>query len=218
MTTEGNAAEGTTAPTTPPPDAGAQGNLPDYKVLLEQSEKEKVNWQSRFTGLQGKYQQEQAKWADDVVKTTDLEAQLGEVSGIREQLDLQVTGLQEQLDTATTEKEISESQLDRLTIVTTEFPKLVPFLQDDLIPDDTGDTLREKLNKMTDRLGEVADASQKKVIDNLSEGATPPPGGGTPPPEAPDLLREATEAMVAGDIDKYNTLYDQYIAKSRGGS
>lgn len=218
MTIEDNAADPTTAPTTPPPDAGAQGNLPDYKALYEQSEKDKTNWQARFTGLQGKYQQEQTKWADDITKMTDIESQLGDVSGIREQLDLQVTGLKEQLDTATTEKEISESQLERLTIVTTEFPTLVPFLQDDLIPDDTGEPLREKLVKMTTRLEEAANVSHQQIVDDLAEGATPPPAGGANPPTAPDLMKEATEAMIAGDIAKYNTLYDQYIAKSRGGS
>jgi hypothetical protein len=216
------AAETTPAGTETPP---AQGNQPDYEALYTQekasrleAEKRATEFQNRFTGLQGKYQQEQGKWADDVGKMTDIQSQLEEVSGIREQLDLQVSGLQEQLDTASSEKEIADSQLERLQIVTAEFPNLVPFLQDDLIPDETGDTLREKLGKMNDRLGEYKETSQKEVMDNLTEGATPPAGGSTPASEAPDLLKEATEAMFAGDTQKYNTLYDQYLAKSRGGS
>jgi len=215
-----------TTPATTDNAAEAQGNQPDYRALYSnekaarlEAEKKAQEFQNRFTGLQGKYQQEQGKWSDDVSKMMNLQDQLSEVAGIREQLDVQVKTLQEQLDTTATEREIANSQLERLQIVTTEFPTLVPFLQDDLIPDASGDDLRAKLAKMTERLGEVQISSQKKVIDDLKEGATPPPaGGGSNDDSAESLLQEATAAMVAGDISKYNTLFDQYLAKSRGGS
>lgn len=218
-----SAAETTPAGTETPP---AQGDQPDYKALYSnekaarlEAEKKAQEYQNRFTGLQGKYQQEQGKWTDDVSKMMNLQDQLKEVAGIREQLDVQVKTLQEQLDTTSTEKEIADSQLERLKIVTTEFPTLVPFLQDDLIPDATGDDLRGRLQKMTERLGEVQTSSQKQVIDDLKEGATPPPsGGGSTEDTAQSLLQEATQAMIGGDIQKYNTLFDQYLAKSRGGS
>lgn len=215
-----------TTPATTDNDAGAQGNQPDYKALYTnekaarlEAEKKATEYQNRFTGLQGKYQQEQGRWSDDVSKMMSIQDQLKEVSGIREQLDIQVKSLQEQLDESSTEREIANSQLERLQIVTTEFPSLVPFLQDDLIPDASGDDLRSKLTKMTERLGEVQTSSQKKVIDEIKEGATPPPsGGGSNEDTAESLLAEATRAMVGGNIEKYNTLFDQYLAKSRGGS
>lgn len=208
----------TSADLTPEPtvqdDAGAAGTQPDYKAKYEKAMQDANNWRSRFTGLQGKYQQEQEKWADDANKLHNIETQFSEVSGIREQLELTIQGLNEQLDSAQTESVVAKEELDRLHMVTVEFPELVPFLQDDLIPDGAGDELRTKLQAMSTRIASLQETTVAKHV----EGASPsqkPASADTKNPT--NLLNQAFEAMRDGNIAEYNKLYDEYLKNSTQG-
>jgi hypothetical protein len=198
-------------PTANPGTDATNADHTDYKVLYNDAQKESASWRSRFTGLQGKYQQEQEKWADDVGKLTDIQGQLDEVSGIREQLDIQVKTLGEQLTTAQSESEINKGELERVTVVTSEFPQLVPFLKDGLIPDAAGDELRTKLKSMSERIDEIKTVEEDEHV----AGATlddQPPAAGKKGPTA--LLTQAIDAMKKGDTEAYNDLYSQYLEET----
>jgi hypothetical protein len=202
--------EDLTAGTTPDPTvpvAGATGSQPDLVKALNEAQE----WRTRFTGLQGKYQQEQAKWAGDSVKLMELTEQLTKLTGEKEATSLELTSAKEKLDTLATEKELAQLQLERLNIVTNEFPSLIPFLKDDLIPDDTGDELREKLKKLDAKLLEIKGDVKAEHVKGASPPSSPPPAGNTPQA----LLTQAKEAMVAGNIAEYNRLYDMYIQSKK---
>lgn len=199
--TDQNDAGLTPAPTAPV--AGATGNQPDLVKALNDAQE----WRNRFTGLQGKYQQEQAKWAGDSAKLMELTEQLNKLSGDKEASIIELTATKEQLDTLTTEKEVALANLERLNIITSEFPSLIPFLKDDLIPDDTGDALREKLKKLDVRIGEIKGNAKEEHKEGASPTNPPAPAGNSPQA----LLKQAHDAMRAGNISEYNRLYDLYV-------
>jgi len=179
------------------------GNQPDMVKIIQEAQE----WRTRFTGLQGKYQQEQTKWAGDFAKLTEVTDQLNKLSGEKEAIELELTTAKEQLDTLITEKEIVAASLERLNIVTSEFPSLIPFLKDDLIPDDTGDALREKLKKLDSRIDEIKGTTRTEHAQGASPGTTPAPAGNS----SQALLKQANDAMRAGNIAEYNRLYELFI-------
>jgi len=207
-------ADPTPEPTVTEPAAGTAGNQPDYKSLYEQMQKDAQAWKQRFTGLQGKYQQEQARWADDASHLVDVQSQLDELSGIREQLEVTVSTLNEQLDTARTEGVVAQEELERVRLVTTEFPQLVPFLQDDLLPDGAGDELREKLKTMSTRIDSIKESRVAEHVEGASPSSKP---AASPIDSAQSLLQQASAAMREGKLDDYQSLYDQYLKTSAQG-
>ena len=191
--------------------AGTTGNQPELKSMFESATKEAETWRTRFTGLQGKYQQEQAKWVGDSAKLMELTEQLNKLSGEKDASTLELTTVKEQLDVLATEKEVATAALERLNIITSEFPSLIPFLKDDLIPDDTGDVLREKLKKLDSRIDEIKGTAKTEHAQGASPGTTPSPAGNSPQA----LLKQAQDAMRAGNMAEYNRLYDLYILNKK---
>jgi hypothetical protein len=84
-------------------------------------------------------------------------------------------------------------------------------LKDDLIPDDTGDELREKLKKLDAKLSEIKGDVKAEHVKGASPQSSPPPAGNSPQA----LLAQAREAMMAGNMTEYNRLYDMYIQSKK---
>lgn len=215
MSDQTSTAGDTTATTGTPP--AAQGSQPDYKSLYEQANKDATEWRNRFSGLQGKYQQEQNKWTTDAGTLIDLQSKFSEVTGLREQLEIQNKELSEQLETAASEKDILNANLERITIVTTEFPDLVPFLKDGLIPDESGDELRTKLGILQTRINEIKTTSTEQVVNRVTSGGSPNGSPASISNSPSELLKQAIDAMRQGKIEEYNELYNRYLESTQGG-
>lgn len=211
-----------------PPDptatgAGASGNLPDdplKKALadLTKAQAEATEWKNRFGGLQGKYQQEQSKWAESAAKMLEFDEQNKKLSGELEALKVTSTKTFEEKDTLATDLDVKTAELDRLTIILREFPHLAPLLgskdEEDALPDGTGDELRQKLTNLSGKI----DLIKKGEREEHKSGGSP----SNPPASLKGnegLLKQAIDAMRAGKLEEYNNLYAQYLeqTKSPGG-
>jgi hypothetical protein len=221
MTDSTNAADagaqssGTSSVTTPTYTVTVDGTAAQPggdQAKLAEALKQAEEWRTRFTGLQGKYQQEQKKWADDAARVMELGDILAKVTGEKEALGLSISELTEKADTAATEAALAQSQLERIKMVTVEFPDLVPFLGDELLPDGTGDELREKLKLFS---GKIEGIKKDKITD-IARGSSP---SDTPKPQdksSQALLQQAIEEFRKGNTAGYNDLYQQYM-NSLGG-
>jgi hypothetical protein len=199
-------------PVTPAIEPVTPGPLPDA-ILKAQADA--VEWQRRFAGLQGKYQQEQEKWAQTAAKLLEVDESSKKVVGEFEALKVEHSKTAEEKDTYFTELELKKAELERVSIVTKEFPQLVPLLQDDVLPDGTGDELRGKLKILAERIESI---KKGEFATNLA-GASPesPPQG---IPKGIDAIRlQMMTAMREGRMDDYNKFYAQYVEQSspKGG-
>ncbi len=198
-------------PVTPDPDPVTTVNLPDP---VAQAKAEAAEWQKRFAGLQGKYQQEQQKWAETAARLLTLDEENKKLSGDLEAKLVDFTKIDEEKDTYLTELEVKNAELERLKIVTKEFPHLVPLLgeteEQDALPDGTGDELRTKLKTLSEKIESMKKGAQ---LENQSGASPDNPPATIKGSEA--LLRQAITAMHEGKMDEYNNLYAQYIEQSK---
>jgi hypothetical protein len=192
------------------------GALPEDPIKKAQAET--AEWQKRFGGLQGKYQQEQEKWAQTAAKLIEIDEANKKLIGEYEALKTAHATIDEEKDTYLTELETTKAQLDRVSIITHEFPQLVPLLglkpEEDALPDGTGDELRGKLKTLAEKIESI----KKGAVDSNVSGASP----ANPPASikgSEGLLHQALTAMREGRMDEYNKLYTQYIETSspKGG-
>lgn len=193
--------------TTTNPGTVTTGTQPDVAALLAKAQRDAEEWRNRFTGLQGKYQQEQSKWAGDAAKLIDATEQLTKLVGEKEATTLELTSTKEKLDLLATEKVTLEANLERLNIITSEFPTLIPFLKDGLIPDETGDELRGKLKLLNDRISEIKGSAKTEQVKGAQPQSQPTPADSSPQA----LLAQAKDAMRSGNMAEYNKFYDLYI-------
>jgi hypothetical protein len=204
-------------PIVPPvPDAGATGGLPDEAIKKAQAET--AEWQKRFGGLQGKYQQEQEKWATTAAQLLTVDEANKKLTADYEALKTLHATVDEEKDTYFTDLELTKAQLERLSIVTMEFPHLLPLLgskpEEDTLPDGTGDELRAKLKVMSEKIESI----KKGAVDANILGASPD----NPPSSLKGdegLRKQMFTAMREGRMDDYNKLYAQIVEKSspKGG-
>lgn len=188
------------------------GNLPDEQLAKALADAEE--WKKRFAGLQGKYQQEQTKWAEASAKMLDFDTENKRLSGELEALRVEQQKAVEDRDSYLTDLDIKSAELERIGIITREFPHLLPLMgvkeDEDTLPDGTGDELRAKLKVMSEKIESI----KKGARDEYSSGQSPE---NPPAPLNADsgLLKQAIDAMRAGKMDEYNQLYAQYIEKSK---
>jgi len=182
--------------------AGNQPVQPDY-------EKQTTEWQKRFTGLQGKYQQEQDRWkATQATIATELDTAKSELA--RWQADKKLTDdalstLQSRYDTDITELDIMRARTSRLDLLVKEFPELLPLESKGALPDGVeAEELRPKLTALREALG------QRTVA--VAAGATPPSPGGSPASTTDELQKLANEATTKGDLLAANKYWDEYFA------
>ena len=180
----------------------------DLQSMLDAANQEAQQWRNRFTGLQNRYQADQKSWTDVAAQLEDTKTQMATLSSTREQLELERKNLAEELDKAKTEKEILAASLERTNIIVTKFPNLLPFLDDDLLPDGSGEELVKKLEKFSEKISGVQKPAQAKVDPSGSSLPNTPVSTGNTPA---DFLRQANAALKAGETKAYDNLYAQYL-------
>ena len=118
--------------------------------------------------------------------------------------------------TAEAEARKAKADLERMQMIVNDFPQLLPFHKDGVLPEGTGEELKEKLTKFASHLQTMV--GQKPAGNtNLAgaAGSTPPspngqPAGGTV--KAEDVKKQAFAAAAAGNKDEYKRLMDQYVS------
>ena len=176
----------------------------------DMSEKEK-EYRKRFTGSQGAYTRDQQKWKETEERNKEITDSMASLTETNQSLQAQFDEANEKLETATTEAEIAKLGLQRMDIVFKEFPGLVPWEIDGLLPDGTGDDLRESLKKYVDRLEK---AGVENVLTDLV-GSSPTPPDGDNADTADALMAGVTSALTAGDQEAYDKAYDLYLQKTK---
>lgn len=179
------------------------GNQPDYRAMYEQALKDAEDYKKRFTGLQGTYSREQQKWQADAVRLKELDEAM-------RSLDTERTTLKALLADIQPKHESLQSQYDRLHIIATEFPSLLEFEKDGLLPGGTGDELRTKLSAFQNKLKTNEVAAVKSTMSGTAPATPKSEGQQTPK----DLLNQAVAAMRQGKMDEYNSLYSQYLIET----
>jgi len=183
----------------------------DWAQLATEYKEQRDSYQNRFTGLQGKYQQELAKWTDNndelTAKVKTLEANLVKLTGEKEGSDTELSTLKTDYEQASSDLEINQSQLDRLKIITSQFPDLLNFEGKSLLPDGSGDELVEQLASFREMLGEQG----KKAAVDLMEGVTPAAKTKEVDKSAQEYWDDALKALSAGEPDEHNRLMDKYF-------
>jgi hypothetical protein len=169
-------------------------------------------YKSRFTGLQGKYQSELQKWQAENAKLFDVNEQLTKISGERDALATQFDAFKVKHGELEDAKGVLEEKLGRITTIATEFPDLLAFEKDGLLPDGVGDDLKKKLEAFRGKLKDLGQAQAVQAITGASPTAPTP----QPPKSSDELWNQAKAALAAGNIDEYHKLYDEYI-KLPGG-
>lgn len=185
----------TAVPVVVEPGTGAQ---PDWKAIADE-------WKSRAIGYQKSMQNEQA--ARQNVEALAAAANQ-QITGLTTERDNAVKGLstiKEDVDTKTTELDIANAELERMTMIATEFPQLLPLIKEDALPDGTGDELRKKLTALASHVGVV----QTQNNAAHSQGATPP-APSSAIRDAKTVYAQALEAAKQNKTVEYNTLIDEY--------
>jgi hypothetical protein len=193
-----------------PPATGTGGTdgTTDWKAKYDQAVLESQEYQKRFTGLQGKYQQELERWKQDSTKVTDLSTQLQAAITQKVDVDTQLATTKEQQDRLQTELEVTKATNARMTLIITKFPQLVPFL--DVLPDGSAEELEPKLQAFADKL----DKFGSMTSGEFKKGETPPAPQGKVPGDAATLWKQVLEAAQKGDMVAYNSLYAEYLKAS----
>ena len=173
------------------------------------------DYEARYKGVQPKYQKALSDLDGATLKISELQESLKKTTGDRETLDLAVKDWQGKHDKALADLTALQAKHERMQVVVTQFPDLMPFLgstpDTDLLPIGSGEELTKKLAAFKEALS-------KKGADSVRDAL----GGGTPPapPEkkegdlsAQQLLSSAIQAQADGKQDEYEKLYGQYIQK-----
>lgn len=208
--------------------AGATGEQPNYKALLEAllpeydalaSDLDKVSqtaeeFKSRHSGLQGKYQQEQEKWVKDTDAAISMRDQLAKLSGEREALVIERDTLKTTAEKAAAAVTEAAAKADRLTLIARDYPALLPFEADGLLPAGTGDDFKAKIAKFNEKLA----GKGTEAVTEFRKGETPPPPAGVTPNTSAALFKQANDALREGKpMADYDRLYDQGLALKAQG-
>jgi len=179
--------------------ASSTGGQPDWQKQSEENLR-------RFTGLQGKFQQTQAELQAQQVKLHDQEEANKKLTGEREALTVTQMALEKRVAELSSNLEGATSARDRLHIIATEFPELLPFEKDKLLPVGKGDELKGLLKVFSDRL------RAQGVINTQGVGATPAAPASTAARTKELVFREMTAALRLGEMVKYDGLYAEHQA------
>jgi hypothetical protein len=201
----------TPAETTPDPGAATTGNNATATTTGQQAA---IDWESadnpykkRFVGQQGAYQKLFGEHETLKGKNFDLDQQVKAVLGEKDSFAAQMATIKEQHDTASGELEVLKASRARLDLIVKEFPDLLEFEAQGILPDGNEEEIKPKLTAFRDALARRGSAEAQKVL-----------GGGTPPPPPPakdktakEHLADAIAAQRKGDMAVYEAEYAKYI-------
>jgi len=173
-----------------------------------------IDWESddnpykkRFAGMQKSYSTLQTEVDTGKTKTFDLDAALKTALGEKDAFALQNKSLSEKHDTAASELDVTKESLARLNVIIADYPDLLDFEKQGLLPDGAGDELKTKLGNFKTALT----ARGAAAVTDLLKGATPPAPPAPPGTRTPEIIRaEAFKAMREGKVDDYNKGMDDY--------
>ena len=140
-------------------------------------------------------------------KVFDLDTVYKAALGEKEALALEKASLAEKHDTVTGELDVLKESLGRLNVIIADYPDLLDFEKQGLLPDGAGDELKTKLGNFKTALT----ARGAAAVTAQLQGATPPAPAAPPPAKGPEAIREsAFQALREGKQDDYNRLMDDY--------
>jgi chromosome segregation ATPase len=216
VTTDGNGSD-----TTSPPGADATKKLGashsdagDFKKLYEDTITESRNWEKRFKGLQATYQHEHLQRKELEDKLSKIEPQLNDTLQTLDGLQSSTEDSKTKFVELQTNHAVTQAELDRLKLIVKDFPALMPYEAEGLLPEGTGAELVEKLTKFF----EMTDKERKTARKDDLEGTTPTPPDGKEPKTTEQLLQNAQKAFAEGKIKEYDGLMDNYYAAIVKGS
>lgn len=195
-----------------PPGAGStsqtdvvqlQAQYNDLKSKHEAALAESETWKGRFTGLQGTYQKEKEKWDAEAKKAQELSNTIALMNADGAKQKAALEALQAEFGTTKQELQKVSASHSRLSIISKEFPGLLSFETDGLLPGGDGEELRVKLKAFSQRL---ADTAKQDLSKQLGGGVPPQPGeSGTM--NAKQAFEAAKAAFAKGDMVEYERLY-----------
>lgn len=196
-----------TGSSTPP-----TGNHTDYEALARQLQKDVETWQTRFTGMQGTYAREKAKWDSDNKRLGEVSTQLAALTQENETLKsiTELTSGSASLYKA--ELENYKAQVERSKVLISKFPHLLSFEAEGLLPDGTGPEFEAKLKTFSDRLQTLGVDTLKKQV----AGSAPPPPGGGASKTKEEAWKQVQQYLREGKTSEYNAAYTEYLALSKG--
>jgi hypothetical protein len=173
-----------------------------------------IDWESedniykkKFVGLQRTYEKLHGEKDALQTKAFDLDTVYKTVLGEKEALVLEKKTLAEKHDTAAGELDVTKQTLARLNVIIADYPDLLDFEKQGLLPDGAGDELKTKLGNFKTALT----ARGAAAVTAQLQGATPPAPATPPPAKGPEAIRDsAFQALREGKTDDYNRLMDDY--------
>lgn len=190
----------------------ANVSLSDVQAELAKVTKESNEWLSRFTGMQGKYQQEKKKWDDASGDLSGLPTQLSDLQTQMDTLQTKFDDGQIQISALQAEKDFANQSLERKNIIFKEFPGLISFEGDGLLPEGVGEDLRTKLTAFNDKMTKLGGDQ----FETLLSGSSPAKPNASDE-SAQGSFDEAKKAFRSGDTEAYNTLYGKHLQQLDNG-
>ena len=189
----------------------------DYKVLYDTTIAAKAQadaeWQKRFGGLQATYQKEQEAKTNAMTELTTVRSMLESNTKTLETLNTEKTTLTTQVTEKDQALSKAQAELQRKTLIMKDYPQLIAFEANGLLPDAPLEELPTKLNLFRDSLGTIENAAKQQH----NAGGTPPdPASKQQGAErtAAAALKDAQTASIKGDVGTYQTFYKEYLELS----
>lgn len=205
----GGGASGTGDPA--PEGSGAPGTVTQPDLVAAQALV--TEWQNRAVGWQQKHQLEFDAHKNTATTLKELQEATGKTAAEQAKIIAERDALKKKEADLSASLGSTNAQLERLTMITTEFPELVPFIKDGLIPDGTGEDLKVKLTAFSSKIKTLTNLSAEQIAKQIADGATPPP-----PPDSSkkeSLQGQAMTALKAGNIAEYNRLMDEHYKQQK---
>ena len=173
-----------------------------------------IDWESedniykkKFVGLQRTFEKLHSEKETLQTKAFDLDTVYKAVLGEKESLALEKKTIAEKHDTVSGELDVLKESLGRLNVIIADYPDLLDFEKQGLLPDGAGDELKTKLGAFKTALT----ARGTAAVTAQLQGATPPAPAAPPPVKGPeDIKAAAFQAMREGRVDDYNKGMDEY--------
>lgn len=199
--------------------ASGSGDATDYKALYETTQAKlslsEAEWQKRHGNLQTTFQKEQDAHKQASTELLTTKQQLEQTSKGYEALTGEKTTLQAQLAEKESALSLKEAALARKNLIMKEYPNLISFEVNGLLPEAPLDQLPERLGKFAESLQTV----EKMAKENHQSGATPPAPASKDSTGRTSAMaqKDANMAALKGDQTAYQQFFSEYLTLSGKG-